>query len=219
MNKLLLFLLFALLAPASAWGQDLSVEIISRISCPLTDGVYLNHKQFVTNQPIPFNSIAADGNLIDYQFISKCLSQTTLTYFDSLANIKKVKISSVWGYSSSCNVFINAGGAFLIIPKLETISLIPEKVPEKWFIDRIETDEELSTFEDENYQTVNSLEMIVDLRSGIIHRFEPKTLTELFASDSALRDEYQSLCKRKQKRRKLQFLNRFNQRNPLNLHK
>jgi hypothetical protein len=71
---------------------------------------------------------------------------------------------------------------------------------------------------DDSYQAIDNIDLMVDLRTGVVHRFAPEILLELMASDSTICREYGLLSKRKQKKRKLNYLNTFNQRNPLNLH-
>lgn len=199
-------------------GQNLPVEILSTLNCSIADGIFLNYSQFINNNPIPFNKLAIEGDVNDLHVISRAMAQKHIYFFNNSSDIEKVSTSSVWGYCILCNVYVNVGRLFLLVPKLETLSRIPEKIPEKWFIDRVENKEEITGNVDDEYQYINNIDLIVDMRTGTLHRFEPKVLIELFMPDSTLSQEYASLTKRKQKRRKLKYINTFNERNKLNLH-
>jgi len=204
---------------SQSWAQDLPCEIVAKVNCSQKDGIYLDFNQFIENTPIPSTSIAAEGNTNSFRFISTILSQKDIYIFKSSGNIQKIKTSQIWGFCYSCNVYINAGGLFLLVPELETLSRIPEKVPERWFLDRVESVSNTDIDMEDSYQSIDNIDLMVDLRSGIVHRFSSEILMELMTSDSSLVKEYSLLSKRKQKKRKLYYLNTFNQRNPLNLHK
>lgn len=199
-------------------GQSLPTEIIAKVNCPIMDGVYIDFFQFQDKKPIEFYRIASEGELVNYNDVSSTLAQKFISYFDAQGKMKKQKTTEIWGYCFSCNVYVNIGGLFLLVPKLETLSRIPEKVPEKWYTDQVEFPANTNEPSDEFYQAIDNIELLVDFRSGKIFRFDPENLAESIVSDSALHKEYTSLSTRKQKKRKLEYLNSFNQRNPLNLH-
>jgi hypothetical protein len=201
------------------YSQDLPVEVIARVNCPLQNGVYINFNQFTDNKPVPFFNIASEGDISSFKSISETLSQKKITYFNNLGEAVSVNTSNLWGFCYNCNVYIYVGEFFLLIPKLETLSRIPESVPDKWYSERVENPDFNSLDTDNSYQAIDNIDLFVDLRTGVTQRFTPENLLLLISLDSTLYNEYNSLSTRKQKKRKLHYLNSFNQRNPLNLHK
>jgi len=173
---------------------------------------------FKKNEPLPFSNIATEGNPNSLNFILDAMSSRSIFLFSSNVAVNELPTSSLWGFCKDCSIYVNVGGLFFLLPHRETLSRIPEKIPEKWFNDKVENSNNASgSEEDEYYQTFEEVELIVDLRTGITSRFVPEDLILLMASDDSICTDYQKLSKRKQKKRKLRYLNRFNQRNPLNL--
>ncbi|HOP04036.1 MAG TPA: hypothetical protein PL017_04455 [Tenuifilaceae bacterium] len=200
-------------------GQSLPAEIITKINCRLNEGIYLEYSQFKSNTPLPFTSIATEGNPENHNTIISYLSHRNVYSIDSIANYKKIKTSTIWGYCYHCSVYINVGNKFYLLPAINTLSLIPEKVPEARYRSMVESIDETKNNEDNYFQTYENIEVIIDMRTGKLHRFDPIELEKLFDTDTELTNKYSSLSRRKQKRRKIEYLNLFNQRNPLNLHK
>ena len=211
-------LLILLVTQLISFAQNLPAEIIVKINCSFNDGIYLNFSQFTSNHPTPFSYMATDKNPKNHSTIADYMSQRNIFLIDSLGNTTKIKTSSIWGYCFHCSIYVNVGGIFYLLPRINTLALLPEKIPEAWFSKKVEQHEETNEGEYGYFQTYENIEVVVDMRDGNIHRFEPEVLVNLIEPDSTLANEYSSLSARKQKKRKLQYFNRFNQRNPLNLH-
>lgn len=202
-----------------SFGQNLPAEVIVQQNCRLKNGIYLNFSQFAQNTPIPFSKLASDNNPENHSTLNDYLSQRNIFLIDSIGVTSKVSTSTIWGYCFHCSIYVNIGGIFYFLPRINSLTLVPEKIPDAWFRDKVEMLDESYRDDYSYFQTYENIEVIVDMRDGTLHRFERNEISTLIGSDSELANKYSSLSARKQKRRKLKYIKLFNQRNPLNLHK
>jgi len=174
-------------------------------------GIYLSFEAFKAQQPIPEHAIIAMEKKDDPQFLLKVLSYERFSYFDSTGNRRTLKSEDIWGLVRRNSLYIfheyalskvhfNGRWGYFTTYK---ISLQPGMgvMPGSHLAVQVPLTAGKRT------QT-----MIIDLKTGNIQPFKRKDFLNILSADSLLKNEYQSLRRRKQKQLKYLYLRKLNDR-------
>lgn len=188
------------------------------------DGIYINPQMVKANSPIPPSRIVSDIDIFDNKFYDGLLNQEYLVLYDSNGVRAYLKSNEIWGYAYNSVLYIQAGLSFHRLTLEGNISR---------FTAAATTYEEIKNKPGDsnsynpsyyphpsrrpryNYVTEDRKVYLLDLETNSLKDYTPEDLGELISRDSQLYAEYHGLKRGERKKRKLEFIQRYNQRHPL----
>lgn len=178
----------------------------------LNEGIYLNFKQYITNSPVPFDSLAEedfakywDSKSIDIH------SSVTMHYNGKLVEIPA---TSFFGYNNG-NLFFRVydqgftrAGIMGSLTHFSMMVTVRQPTPVATYG---------SGFAMGNNSTVKLMQFILDSQTGTIYEFTPENLETIISRDSALYEEFKVAFKKRNKLEEKQwyFFRAYNAKYPL----
>lgn len=190
------------------------------------DGIYANFAMVKANCPIPPARLVTDQKFGNHDFYKEALSEESLVLYDDQGVRVMVESRNIWGYAYKGTMYLQLGGRFH--------RLLPEGILSR-FIASAAVWEELGpgSGRSEGYLPYSTSSkrynpvyfevarrnevLLLDFENNLMTSFSPEVLLEKLEKDSVLHREYKSLGKHKQKRRMLEYFQRYNQRHPFYL--
>jgi len=191
-----------------------------------SDGIYANFDMVRANCPIPPARVVTDLEFGTQDFYENVLSEEFLTLYDDQGVEVLVKSRDIWGYAYKGTMYLQIGGHFH--------RLLPEGMWSR-FIASATVWEQIGPGDgrEEGYLPYSTSSkrynpvffevakrkevLLLDFEDNLMTAYSPELLLEKLEKDSVLLWEYQSLGKHKQKRRMLEYVQRYNQRHPFYL--
>lgn len=173
------------------------------------DGIYLSFDDFKAQRPIPKHAIVAVEDKNDPRFLLKVLSYERFSFFDSTGNRHTLRSEDIWGIvrRNSLYVFheytlakVHFNGRW---GYFTTYKISPQ--PGMGIMPGSHLAVQVPLTAGKRTQT-----MIIDLGTGEIYPFKRKPFLNILSADSLLKNEYQSLRRRKQKQLKYLYLRKLN---------
>ncbi len=185
------------------------------------EGLYINHNQLVTNNPIPLKYIITKYDKTDFDFYNKLLSEESIVYFDAFGLKKELKVDDLWGFCRRGSIYINAGDDFNRIPIVGSICHFAASVtvyednrynvPYGYTNNYSYYNEPTSSSRTEIYQ------FMMDFNSGKILEYTTDNVEVILKSDPELYNEFKALRKKKQKQQKFLYIRKYNEKYPLQI--
>ncbi len=185
------------------------------------EGLYLNHQQLLTNNPIPVKYIITKYDKTDFDFFNKLLAEESVIFFDKFGLKNELKVEDLWGFCRRGSVYINVGDDFNRIPVMGSIC---------HFVATITTRE--NNYAQAGYpynynygyygtpvssERTEVYQFVMDFKSGKILEFTVDNVKILLKTDEELYQEYTELRKKKQKQQKFLYIRKYNEKHPLSI--
>lgn len=173
------------------------------------EGIYVTFDDFKHQNPVSRHAIIALEDKNDPDFLLKVLSYDRFSYFDSTGQKHTLPSGEIWGMVRRNALYIFYGYA---------LSKVHFNGRWGYFTSYKRTLQPGMNVMPGSYYAVQvpftagkrAQTMIVDLKNGKISPFKRKDLMEVLNSDSLLKNEYESLTRRKQKQLKYLYLRKLN---------
>jgi hypothetical protein len=191
------------------------------------DGIYMNPEMVKTNRPIPPARIVSERNKFDNQFYNDLLKMELIALNNDRGVREFIKPTQLWGYACNGDLYIQIGKSFQRLTLEGNISR---------FMASATTFKEGTTKQMDSgpypsryyhrpygrrpaysYATLSRGEYLYDLETNIMYNDNPDDLEKILIRDSQLLLEYSSLKRSQKKKRKLEFIKRYNESHPLYL--
>lgn len=184
------------------------------------EGIYINHKQLLTNKPIPIKYLITSYDKTEFDFFNKLLAEESIVYFDRFGLKKEIKVEDLWGFCRRGSIYINLGDDFNRIPVMGSICHFVASV---------------TTYEDPYYGIPYSYgynfsygtptsnprtdlyQFIMDFNSGKVMEFTSENVKIMLVQDAELYEEFDALRKKKQKQLKFLYIRKYNEKHPLTI--
>jgi hypothetical protein len=220
LNRMMHICTFILLSLITAAQTDSSqMQAYDPETHKLKDGIFLSFEDFRHNRPVPIERIISKEKMGDEDYLKKTIkANEKIHFFDGLGLEQSVHRLAIWGFSQNNKLYLRHNGIFNPVPKLSCLSHFVSFV--------VVTSTGFSpygAYYDDYYPSVNARERsemrhyIIDLRTGKINDFTRENLSESIKDDKELHKAYERLGKRKKRKQKFEYLQRYNERNPLYL--
>ncbi len=182
------------------------------------DGLFLSFEQVKNNSPIPKSNIICELDKKNYDFFDMLIYLENFAIIDNEGNKKIIypEKTNIWGYSQEGKLYIFWQKKSNLIPILGTISHFVATYYEYDY--SYSSDDFFATYNEPPKKAVTK-QYILYFISGEVYEFTAKNLDPIIATDTELYKEWTNLSKRKQKKFKFVYLQKFNQRNPIKLPK
>lgn len=182
------------------------------------DGIYATFLMVKYNRPIPPSWVETDMEIVDPSFFECITKEDEIVFYDDNGVKRVLKTCDIWGYCKKGDLYINVGAKFHKISFVGRIShfaasettYTPIAYEREPFFGR-------TRYREPKIITAENKEYLVDLENNNVWEFDMERLELVLQNDSQLWDEFNSLRKRKKKQMKYIFINRYNQKYPLNI--
>lgn len=209
---IIIFLLLSYLSHEAIPDKDEYVKY--SINYNLKNGVYLSHYDFLSNSPIPFESIVSPE--YDSDIIDKIKSVKKISFLDEFGNVAQIRTDDIWGYTRNGRPHINWAGSYHLIPYVGRVSHFVATI-------RVVYDHYSSGFHDPyRYPTSQRVryqdeirQFLIDFDTGEILDFTVENVEHILLRDEELAEEFDNLRRRQKQNMKFYYLRQYNERNPL----
>lgn len=190
------------------------------------DGIYMNPDMVKANRPIPPARIVSDRDIFDNKFYNELLKAEFIVIRNNQGVREYIRPGRVWGYAYKGDLYIQIANSFqrlFLEGKLSrfmaSATTYEERNPNP--ID--------SAFYGPAYHyryrmrprydnpTRNRAVYLLDLETNTLNNYTPDDLEKILIRDTELLLEYSALKRRQRKKRQVEFIQRYNDRNPLYL--
>lgn len=189
------------------------------------DGLYLNIDAVRLNNPIPLGRVVTDLKNYNRDFFDEMIIQEEIILYDESGVRVSIRTRDIWGYARNGRLYIMLGGKFQRIILEGSIShfIASETTSTKIRIDEDDA-KNYTTTQDlyrnkgrstHSYVSAEGKVSLFDMESNTLTGYNPGALAKLLERDSVLYTEYASLRTREKKQRMVEFIRRYNARNPL----
>lgn len=245
MKKSRVFIVILMLAPCFlSFGQ---VKDANAKRHPVfADGIYLNFNQVKENNPVPKSRIVSAIAEDDKDFFNNMLAGKSIRFYDSAGSLNTIKKNTLWGYSSTGVLYIQYDGIFNPVNFPGRISHFLADVTNADSTNYLTADpdyyrqygnygyprsyDRYDRYYNRNYQPFANgreqlpgqekrifLQLLLDFDSGNILEYNVENLKILLQKDADLYNEYRKLSPGRKRKMMSFYINRFNERNPLEL--
>jgi hypothetical protein len=177
------------------------------------EGIYLTFEEFKNNDPaIKENKVVAiyqptdQIKYIDY-------SKKKIKYTDPEREVRKIHIKDIWGVCNNDIIYIELGNRLHKLVKIGAISYLIELHNGPVRSHRVIGAVGYAPGESRNI--IGNLNRIFDFQTGDVVPLTPDNLAKLLSADTALFTGYLGLTAEDRKKHMLQYLDKFNERNPI----
>ncbi len=203
--KQFVFFISLIFATLSVSAQDKKIKVKK-----FKDGIYLNLQKFQQQKPIGIMQIYTQEQYDDMFFFEEITKHDTIRFYDNLGSLRKIATKNIWGYSQRGNLFINLHDDFNRVLLLGELSYFNAKVTYEYFSAPNVYSFYHSQFHDKQTKT-ELKEYILNINTGDIYPLEPKSIKELLSRNApTLKEEYEKLSNRKQRKLMLLYLRKYN---------
>ena len=197
-------------------AQEAKQYNLDQQSLNFKEGVYTNIGMVKNNAPIPSTWIETDMEVTDRDFHKTITKKDEIIFFDDNGVKTSLETESIWGYSIKGDLFINVGGEFHKIDFVGRFSHFfaskttyspmdfLEDHPDVWYNPPV-----MITAKHEEY--------LVDIVDNKVWGFDSEGLERVLKNDPQLWNEFVTLKNREKNILKYIFLNRYNEKYPLDI--
>jgi hypothetical protein len=219
MRTIFAFILTVLISGfSSLFSQTDSVKYTPDFK--FVDGIYRTFEEFERNDPSIKEKLITSNEPILLHPIKEIFSNpinNTVTieiieYKDNLGNIHILKRKEVWGYCSNGVIYVKFNSNFHRILKIGSIIFFIEL---RYTSPRLFPDPFISN---PSHYTIKSYEYsyMIDCKTGKILKYNLKNFLALLFDDKDLYKKFMTIpSDRKRKKQMFNYLNKFNERNPV----
>ena len=185
------------------------------------EGVFLNFKDVLYNNPIPKGRLLTDTDYSSNDFFDKVLTGNKLYYIDNIGNRLELSTSRLWGYSRNGFLYVKIGDGYYRITLMGSCCHF---VAYKTYEVRSTGNPYYNSYQypySQRSPTVSTQsemqQYLLDFRNGNILEYKVEGVEIILMNDPELHNEYMQLSNKKKKQLKFVFIRKYNQRNPLYL--
>lgn len=189
------------------------------------DGIYMNPGMVKINRPIPPARIMSDRDKFDNKFYNDLLKNEFIVLNDSRGVRKLIKPEQLWGYANKGELYIQIAKSFQRLILEGNISRFMASATT--YEERSLSPRDSSLINSNYYRsrmrpsyvnpTRNRAVYLYDFEKNTLYNDTPDDLEKILVRDSQLLLEYSALKRSQRKKRQLEFIKRYNERNPLYL--
>ena len=191
------------------------------------DGLYLNIDAVRLNNPIPLGRVVTDLKNYNRDFFDEMIIQEEIILYDESGVRVSIRTRDIWGYARNGRLYIMLGGKFQriilegsishFIASATTSEKVPNAPPDSNSSSSNTQDlyRSHSFYRHYAYVSAEGKVSLFDFESNTLTGYNPVALAKLLERDSVLYAEYASLRTREKKQRMVEFIRRYNARNPL----
>lgn len=219
MKYIILSILFLSVNFTALAQKDSSSQIAYSAGYKFREGFFLSLEQVKNNSPLIKEKIISKINSNDPDFYTKALSEKTLSYFDANGIKTDVTVSSIWGYSKNCALYINWNDEFNRIP---VIGSVCHFIGSEIVINDSRSDifyDPYSMAMPSNYATKEMRQFLFDFETGKIMDYTVQSISVILMRDTQLFDEFNAIKGSKKKQMLFYYLRKYNEKHPLMLSK
>jgi len=215
--RILVILSYSTIASALI-AQESDQHYLVQQSLKFRDGVYTNIGMVKKNSPIPSTWIETDMEANDRDFYKNITKADEIVFFDDNGVRTLLNTKSIWGYSYDGDLHINVGGTF---HKIDFVGRISHFFASKTtyypnpFVGGYFTMDFWST--QPILITTKHKEYLVDIVENKMREFDLEGLEQVLKKDPQLWNEFMTLKKSEKEYLKYIFLNRYNEKYPLDI--
>ncbi len=215
--RILVVLSYSTIASALI-AQETEKYYLDQQALKFRDGVYTNIGMVKKNRPIPSTWIETDMDVNDRNFYKKITKADEIVFFDDNGVRTIMNTKSIWGYSYHGDLHINVGGAF---HKIDFVGRISHFFASKTtyypnpFVGGYFTMDFWST--PPILVTAKHKEYYVDIVDNKVREFDLEGLEQVLDKDPQLWNEFMTLEEQEKEYLKYIFLNRYNEKYPLDI--
>ena len=187
------------------------------------EGIFLNHNQVKSNNPVPQSRILTSVNYSDRDFYTKVLENKTLLFYDHIGMKQEVKTDQIWGFSRNGILFVSLDDNYhriTIIGKIchfvATITTYDTRYYDPYYYNPYDYYNRYGGYPT-NTQSSEMRQYLLEFENGKVYDYDIQSLDVLLMQDPELHDEFSQLRKKKKRQQKFIYLRKFNDRNPLYL--
>ncbi len=180
------------------------------------DGIYTSFHAFRNNSAIPFERFVSP--IYDENFFTNLSKSKVVSFYDENGALNEMPLQKIWGYATNGKPYIYWSEKFNLIPYVGTISLFFTTELVTHFVNSAGPMFYYNSFYTPVTQTYTAEELVqffIDTKTGNIISYNSKSLLELLKDDSELYEEYSKLGKRKRSKKTMEYVQKYNQRNPI----
>jgi len=206
------------------------------------DGIYMNPEMVKTNRPIPPARIVSERSKFDTQFYNDLLKMELIALSNDEGVREFIKPTQLWGYAYKGDLYIQIGKSFqrLILEGNISRFMASATTLKEGTTKEMDSGAYPSRYYNSpyggspygrspygrspygrrpaySYATMNRGEYLFDLETNIMYNDTPDDLEKILIRDSQLILEYSALKRSQKKKRKLEFIKRYNESHPLYL--
>ena len=211
MRTITAFIFTALISGfSSLFSQNDSVKYTPDFK--FVDGIYRTFEEFKENNPSIKRKAVLDDNPGMQFFVGRFTKAEKIAYKDSTGNMQIIKRKDVWGYCSNDVVYIKYNRNFHRILKIGSIIFFIElyNTSTTYYQDPIKFIPYFRTNSSIEYQ------YIIDFKTGDILKYDLNNFLALLFDDKDLYNKFMAIpSDRKRKKQMFNYLNKFNERNPV----
>ena len=214
--RILVYLSYSMIASA-LYAQETEKYYQDQQALKFRDGIYLNIDMVKKNSPIPSTWIETDLEVNDRDFYKKITKADEIVFYDDNGVRTVLDTKRIWGYSRNRDLHINVGGAY---HKIDFVGHISHFRASKTTYDPFFYDEMNRPgfyWYSPPILTIKDREYLVDIVENKTWVFDSDGLEWVLKEDSVLLKEFRSLKKREKEYLKYIFLNRYNEKYPLEI--
>lgn len=217
-NVLRILLILSCATSVSALiGQETRKHFLDPQPLKFKDGIYANIGMVKSNSPLSPTWIETDLEVGDRNFYKKITRDDEIVFFDDNGVRTVFETKRIWGYSHKGDLHINVGGVF---HEIDFVGRYSHFIALKTTYDPFfYTDENppLFFYISPPVVTLKNREYIVDIENNIAWEFDSDGLERVLIRDTLLVEEFRALQKREKEFLKYIFLNRYNEKHPLDI--
>lgn len=214
--RILVFLSFSMIASALN-AQETEKYHLDQQPLKYRDGIYTNIDMVKKNSPIPSTWIETDLEVNDRDFYKNITKADEIVFYDDNGVRTVLDTKRIWGYSHNRDLHINVGGAF---HEIDFVGRISHFIALKTTYDPFFYNEENRPgifWYSPAVLTIKQREYLVDIVENMAWEFDSDGLERVLKKDTVLLKEFRSLKKREKEYLKYIFLNRYNEKYPLDI--
>jgi len=217
--------IFLLLAPMLSVQDPPGTEmVVYSPDYEFRDGIYMNPDMVRANSPIPPSRIISERDKFDKKFYEDLLKNELIALSNDQGVREYIKPGQLWGYAFKGELYLQIGNKFQ--------KLILEGNISRFMASATTYDERTTRQLDSgpypsryyygphgrrpgnSYATMARGVYLLDFETNILYDDTPEDLEKILIRDSELLLEYEALKRGQQKKRKLEFIQRYNERHP-----
>lgn len=184
------------------------------------EGVYLDYKDLLANNPLPKEKIVAAGDKTQLDFISKTLSDNNEIIFSYKGAQYKADVKKIWGYCQNNAIYIGKEGKFYRIPVFGNIS---------HFFATVEVVTYMNNYGYGGFgfgyggmmgpatpvKQKETRQFVMDYKTGDVFEASLPTVESLLSRDMELYTQYMKLKKKQRRELMILYIRRFNEAHPV----
>ena len=190
------------------------------------DGIYMNPDMVKANSPIPPARIVSERDELDNRFYNELLKAEFIALTNDQGVREYIRPDQVWGYAHKGVLYIQIANSFQRLMLEGNLSRF--KASATTYEERKPDPNNVNPYMPAYHYryrmrpsyanpTRNRAVYLLDLETNTLNSYTPDDLERILVRDPELLMEYSNLKRSQRKKRQLEFLQKYNERNPLYL--